>query len=175
MNPEADVLAHDDEEDHIDDVYLTFKVDGESYGVGVAHVTEIVRIQEVNRMPGMSGAFRGVINLRGHVVPVLDMRVRFGLSPLESNDRTVIVVLELAEERAGLMVEEVTEVVEIAARNIEPASSAVGPERAKSTLVKGVAKRGEKICMVLDVERVLGDRSATAGGSAGEASVLQGV
>lgn len=155
MTSEADLVDHDDEE-NIEDVYLTFKVLGEPYAVGVVSVTEIVRIQEINQMPGMSVAFRGVINLRGHVIPVLDMQARFGLRPIEPNDRTVIVVLETGDERAGLMVEEVTEVIELAAKDIEPASASIGQERARNSLVKGIAKRGENVCMVLDVGRLLG-------------------
>ena len=147
----------DDEEDNIEDVHLTFKVSGEAYAVGVTHVTEIVRIQDINQLPGMPDAFCGVINLRGHVIPVLDMQARFGLPRLEPNDRTVIVVLEVDNQRAGLMVEEVTEVAEIPANNIEAASSSVGRERAQNTLVRGIAKRAGDLCMVLDVERVLSD------------------
>lgn len=172
MSTEVDVVEHDDEE-NIEDVYLTFKVSREPYAVGVVHVTEIVRIQEINRMPGMSAAFRGVINLRGHVVPVLDMQARFGLPPIEPNDRTVIVVLEMGEERAGLMVEEVTEVVELAGKDIEPASTSVGAERAKRSLVKGIAKRGDKVCMVLDVSRLLGQGSAMSEQRAESVSVAE--
>ena len=157
MSLESTDFSIDDEEDNIEDVHLTFQVSGESYAVGVTHVTEIVRIQDINHLPGMPNAFCGVINLRGHVIPVLDMQARFGRPRLEPNDRTVIVVLEVENERTGLMVEEVTEVVEIPAQNIEAATSSVGRERAKSTLVRGIAKRADKLCMVLDVERVLAD------------------
>lgn len=154
---DAQGIGLDDEDDNIEDVYLTFQVSGECYAVGVAHVTEIVRIQEINNLPGMPSAFRGVINLRGHVIPVLDVQARFGLPELNPIDRTVIVVLELGEERVGLMVEEVTEVVEIPAADIEAASTSLGRERAPNTLVRGIAKRTSKLCMVLDVIRVLSD------------------
>lgn len=156
MGPEFNVDV-DDEEDNIEDVHLTFKVCGEAYAVCVTHVTEIVRIQDINRLPGMPEAFCGVINLRGLVVPVLDMQVRFGGGRLEPNDRTVIIVLEVDDERAGLMVEEVTEVVELPPDCIESAASSVGRERARDSLVSGIAKRGDKLCMQLDVRKVLSE------------------
>ena len=157
MTFEANDFGIDDEEDNIEDVHLTFKVSGEAYAVCVTHVTEIVRIQDINQLPGMPDAFCGVINLRGHVIPVLDMQARFGLPRLAPNDRTVIVVLEVENQRAGLMVEEVTEVIEIPTANIEVASSSVGRERAQNTLVRGIAKRSGSLCMILDVGRVLSD------------------
>ena len=157
MDIESNDIGIDDEDGNIEDVHLTFEVSGECYAVCVTHVTEIVRIQDINLLPGMPSAFCGVINLRGHVIPVLDMQARFGRPRLEPNDRTVIVVLEVGDERAGLMVEEVTEVVEIPADDIDAATSSVGRQRAQNTLVRGIAKRSGQLCMVLDVQRVLGD------------------
>ena len=157
MTVEANDFGLDDEDDNIEDVHLTFKVSGAAYAVCVTHVTEIVRIQDINQLPGMPEAFCGVINLRGHVIPVLDMQARFGLPRLEATDRTVIIVLDVENQRAGLMVEEVTEVIEIPPSSVEAASSSVGRERAQSTLVRGIAKHSGRLCMVLDVGRVLAD------------------
>jgi len=151
----------DDEDDNIEDIHLTFKVSSATYAVCVTHVTEIVCIQDINHLPGMPDGFCGVINLRGHVVPVLDMQARFGGPSLDTNDRTVIVVLEVDGERAGLMVEEVTEVVDFPSDSIESATSSVGRERSKNTLVSGIAKRGDRMCMILDVRKMLNDSVPT--------------
>lgn len=157
MQSEADMAIDDDEEDNIEHIYLTFGVKGEQYAVGVRYVTEIVRLPEINPVPGMQRGFEGVINLRGNVVPILDMRARCGLEDLEPNDRTVIVVLDVDDERVGLMVEEVSEVVELPERDIQSSRAGQTGSWAKDSMVRGIARRGEKVSIVLDVEMLLTD------------------
>lgn len=154
MNFELEQMD-DDEGEHIESVYLTFQVAGESYAICVVNVTEIVRIQDINKVPGMSQGFRGVINLRGNVIPVLDMQHRFGLAPLEATDRTVIIVLEVDSERAGLMVEEVTEVVELAEDTLGPAPGYSSGSQIAGAMIQRFANRDSGLCMILDVQRLL--------------------
>lgn len=143
------------EDGDIESVHLTFKVAGESYAIGVAHVTEIVRIQEVSQMPGMAPGFRGVINLRGNIIPVLDIQGRFGLKPLEPTDRTVIVVIEVERERVGIMVEEVTEVADLSLDESEQTRVSAGRDRNQPPLVKQFARLSGELCMVLDVDQLV--------------------
>lgn len=163
MNAEPSVFLDDEEEEDIEAVHLTFRVRGEQYAVGVRHVTEIVRLQEINPVPGMPPAFVGVINLRGHVVPVLDVSVRFGRNALQSSDRTVIIVLEVDGERVGLMVEEVTEVATIPEQDLRPPWTGFSKGENKDSIVKGIARREDELSIVLDVWKLLTDEGGHSG------------
>lgn len=143
------------EENDIDFVHLTFKVAGEDYAIGVAHVTEIVRIQDVSKMPGMAPCFRGVINLRGNIIPVLDIQERFGLKPLEPTDRTVIVVVEVGRKQIGIMVEEVTEVSGLSSGEVDQTRLIAGRDPTQAPLVKHFARRAGHLCMVLDIHQLV--------------------
>lgn len=157
MSDGQEPFEHEEDED-IESIHLTFRVGAELYAVGVAHVTEIVRLQEINSVPGLSPSVRGVTNLRGRVVPILDVRSRFGLPDLEPHDRMVIVVLEVDGERVGLMVEEVTEVVALPPSEQQPPWPSRHEGRSpRHALVKGLARRGEKLCIVLDVARLIAE------------------
>ncbi|MEL6186292.1 MAG: chemotaxis protein CheW [Myxococcota bacterium] len=155
MNMEAGPALASEDDENIGDVYLTFQVGGETYAVGVEFVTEIVRVPEISAMPEMSKAFRGLINLRGHVIPILDMQVRFGLAAIDTTDRTVIIVIETESSRVGLMVPEVAEVREIAPDDISSARRELSHSTRDSRLVKGFNQRGSRVCMILDVARLL--------------------
>ena len=103
----------DDELDNIDHTFLTFQVDAEEYAVPVAAVTEIVRLQKSYVVPDVPPYIRGVINLRGKVIPLLDVRCRFGLPDAAYTDRTVVVVIEVGDTTTGLVVDAVSDVTEI--------------------------------------------------------------
>lgn len=155
MNMEATLAVDGEDDENIEDVYLTFQVGGETYAVGVEFVTEIVRVPEISAMPEMSRAFRGLINLRGHVIPVLDMQVRFGLAAIDTTDRTVIIVIETESSPVGLMVPEVTEVREISPSDISSARRELSHSTSDNRLVRGFNQRGTRVCMILDVARLL--------------------
>lgn len=155
---DSDVL--DDEEDNIDNTYLTFNVAEEEYAVHVRHVTEIVRLQKSFAVPDVPTYIRGVINLRGKVIPLLDVRTRFGLAEAEYSDRTVIVVLEVGETATGLVVDGVSEVAEITPENIDT-KAALGRER-NGSLVSGMGKRAERVSFILDVPYLLSANHAAS-------------
>ncbi|MCA9493333.1 MAG: purine-binding chemotaxis protein CheW [Myxococcales bacterium] len=91
--------------------YLTFRLDGEIYGVPILDIREIIEVQEISPVPLSSPWVRGVINLRGRVLPVVDPKIRFGLAPVEPSDLTVIIVLQASGGRPfGMLVDEVLEV-----------------------------------------------------------------
>jgi purine-binding chemotaxis protein CheW len=118
-------------------------------------VTEIVRLQRSFAVPDVPSYIRGVINLRGKVIPLLDVRARFGLPDASYSDRTVIVVLELGDVSTGLIVDAVSEVAELPPDQIDTAHAS--PRSGHSSLVRGMAKRGERVSFVLDIPTLLAD------------------
>lgn len=143
----------DDDAGNGEHTYLTFHVDGEEYAVPVAYVTEIVRLQKSFAIPDVPSYVRGVINLRGKVIPLLDVRNRFGLPDAAYTDRTVVVVLEVGEASTGLVVDAVSEVAEILPEHVEgnlQIASASGRQ-----MVRGMGKRANGVSFLLDVDALL--------------------
>jgi purine-binding chemotaxis protein CheW len=153
-----DVDTLEEENDNIDHTYLTFQVDAGEYAVPVANVTEIVRLQKAYSVPDVPPYIRGVINLRGKVIPLLDVRMRFGLADAPYTDRTVVVVLEVAEQFTGLLVDAVSEVADLPPDQIEPN---VGSGAAGASMVRAVGKRAERVNFILDVERLVNAKRPT--------------
>lgn len=142
----------DIEDESIEDTYLTFLVGEEEYAVPVGHVTEIVRLQKSFSVPDVPSYIRGVINLRGKVIPLLDVRSRFGLAQSSYSDRTVVVVLEVDETATGLVVDGVSEVAEIPRETID---SDVPHAAGRQSMVRGMGKRADRVSFILDVPRLL--------------------
>jgi purine-binding chemotaxis protein CheW len=137
--------------------YLTFLLSGEMYAVGILNVKEIIEYGQLTEIPMMPAFIRGVINLRGSVVPVIDLAARFGGRQTESSRRTCIVIIELtsAEERhdIGVVVDAVSEVLEVSSADIEPPPSFGAKIRAD--FIQGMGKIGGKFVIILDIQRVL--------------------
>ena len=148
-----DDLYDDDDEDTQKDKYLTFTVGREDYGIEIYHVTEIIGIQKITDVPDMPAYIKGVINLRGKVVPVMDVRVRFRMPEREYDERTCIVVVNVNGTAVGLVVDTVKEVAGILESNIE-----LPPEVAESSTqhyIKGLGKVGQDVKILLDAERLV--------------------
>ena len=139
----------DDDDDNIDNLYLTFEVGPEQFALHVAHVTEIVRLQKIFAVPDVPLHIRGVINLRGKVIPLLDVRARFGIDQVAYTDRTVVVVIEVDDTPTGLVVDRVFGIAELAPDEIEPAPATCQPSR--TSLVTSVCKRGDNVTFIVDV------------------------
>ena len=163
MSYDDDGDAEDYDDSKVDSTFLTFNVGTEEYAVSVACVTEIVRMQKSYAIPDVPSYVRGVINLRGKVIPLVDVRSRFGMPQSEYTDRTVIVVLELGDTATGLIVDGVTEVAEIPAEQIEPRPS---HGRVARPMVMGVAKRSTGVSFILDVNSMLEVTSEAAASAA---------
>ncbi len=138
--------------------YLAIGLAGEAYGIAVLKVREIIRIQKITPVPQLPPHVKGVINLRGRVIPVIDLRVKFGFKA-EIAERTCIVVVQvrLASDtpvQVGLVVDSVDEVVTFAAPDIEPTGE-IGA-LAAAQFVVGMAKAGGQVKMLLDIDRVVG-------------------
>lgn len=136
--------------------YLTFKLADEVFAVDVAKVREILDYTPATKVPGTPEFMRGVINVRGNVVPVVDMRLKFGLSATEKTVDTCIVVMEITvdEDKAilGAMADSVQEVFELEASQIEPPPR-IGT-RWRTEFIKGIGKRNDELIIILDIDRV---------------------
>jgi purine-binding chemotaxis protein CheW len=137
--------------------YLTFMLGGEAFGIGIMAVKEIIEFGSITEVPMMPPSIRGVINLRGAVVPVMDLAARFGRPPAVQGKRTCIVIveLELEGERqiTGVVVDAVSAVLDIPASEIEPAP-AFGT-RIRGDYIAGMGKLNGKFVILLNVEQVL--------------------
>ncbi|OMG52989.1 chemotaxis protein CheW [Azonexus hydrophilus] len=137
--------------------YLTFTLGGEMFAVAILNVKEIIEFGTVTEIPMMPGFIRGVINLRGAVVPVIDLSCRFGGKSTEVARRTCIVIVELEQgdqkHDIGVMVDAVSEVLEIARSEIEPPPSFGA--KIRTDFISGMGKVNGKFVIILDVARVL--------------------
>lgn len=144
------------DENNIADMYLTFAVAGEEYGVGIGFVTEIVGMQKVMEVPDVPHFIKGVINLRGKVIPVMDVRRRFGMEEKEYTERTVIIVLDIANVPIGLVVDAVSEVLEIPEGNIDQPPR-FGADHDGKGMIRGLGKQGDRVAIILDIDRLVSE------------------
>lgn len=137
--------------------YLTFRLGPEEFGVRVDKVREIMGVQEITAVPQTPDYLKGVINLRGKVIPVVDLRLKFGLPPEDYTQRTCIVVVQVAGEsgaiQVGLVVDSVSEVVNLAAADIE--NTPDFGEKLSTPFILGMAKLKGKVKILLDIDRVV--------------------
>ena len=146
---------YDEDEDAQKDKYLTFHLAGEDYGIEIRYVTEIIGIQKITEVPDMPDFIRGVINLRGKVIPVMDVRTRFRLPSREYDERTCIIVVDINESSVGLVVDEVREVADIPEAQVEP-PPATGQTKGGS-YIQGLGKLDNEVKIILNVNRLLND------------------
>jgi len=139
------------------DQYLTFQLAGEVFAIGILAIREILEYASLTTVPMMPAYVRGVINLRGAVVPVLDLMVRFGKAPAEVTRRTCIVIVEITThgERQvfGVVVDSVNAVLDIPASEIEPPPSFGA--RIRTDFIQGMGRVNERFVVLLDVNHVL--------------------
>ena len=138
--------------------YLTFVLGRESYGIGVLRIREIIRLLDITAVPRMPAFVKGVINLRGKVIPVVDLRIKFQLSKAETTERTCIIVVQVhlpsgAKPQMGLIVDAVEEVANIAAAEIEETPD-FGAALATDYIL-GMAKVKGAVKTLLDIDRVV--------------------
>ncbi|MBP2627660.1 MAG: CheW protein [Firmicutes bacterium] len=135
--------------------FLTFSIGKEVYGFEIKYVTEIIGIQEITEVPELPNYVKGIINLRGKIIPVMDVRLRFKKEAREYNDRTCIVVIDIRDISIGLIVDHVAEVLVIPSENIVP------PPAVKTGFhnryIKGIGKVGTAVKLLLDCDKLLND------------------
>jgi purine-binding chemotaxis protein CheW len=132
---------------------VTFHVDEEEFGVGILDVREINRMMEITRVPHAPAFVEGVVNLRGQVIPVVDLRKRFCLGGVERDKNTRIVVVELEETVVGFLVDSVSEVLRVPMSIVEPPPPIVGS--IESEYIEGVVKLEDRLLILLDLRRLL--------------------
>jgi purine-binding chemotaxis protein CheW len=138
--------------DSMEGMYLTFDLAEEGYGLEIRHVVQIIGIQTVTKVPDMPEHVIGVVNLRGKVIPIIDVRLRFRLASREFDDRTCIIVVDVQGSSVGLVVDKVSEVVAIPEQDIEP-SPAAGQNRAQ--YIQGMGKLNNQVKILLDIEQLI--------------------
>ena len=140
-------------------LYLTFVLGPETYGIEILKVQEIIGIMRVTAVPQTPEFVRGVINLRGRVIPVVDLRLKFGMEFKDDTDRTCVIVLQVGREDGhvtmGIIVDEVAEVVDVARDQIAP-PPALGAG-VRTEFILGMGKIENAVVILLDVNRVLSD------------------
>ncbi|HEY3666944.1 MAG TPA: chemotaxis protein CheW [Polyangiaceae bacterium] len=137
--------------------YMTFKLAKEEYGIEILKVRELIGLLEITRVPRTKPYIRGLINLRGKVIPVVDLRAKFGMPPTDATSQTVIIVVQIAAGGAsltmGVLVDEVLEVRAIAEADIEAPPAL--PQDIDTSFILGVGKVDKHIVFLLDIDRVL--------------------
>ena len=135
---------------------VVFDLAGENYGVDIGDVREIIRMQDITQVPSTPAFVEGVINLRGKVIPVVDLRKRFFLEVGEQTKDNRIVVIDISGKDIGMVVDAVTEVIRIPTDSVEPPSSVI--TTADSEYLLGIAKLDSRLIILLDLQRVFSDR-----------------
>lgn len=134
--------------------FLTFSMGSETYGIEVRYVIEIIGIQPMTEVPELPEYIKGIINLRGNIIPVMDVRLRFKKPFKEYNERTCIIVIDIDDDNVGLIVDSVSEMLSI------PEEEIVDPPEANKTgnrYIKGIGKVGNEIKLILDCYELLND------------------
>lgn len=149
----------DDGEDTQEGKFLSFRIGNEQYGIEIKHVTEIVGIQKITEVPDMPDYVKGVINLRGSVIPVVDIRLRFRMKAIEYDDRTCVIVVNVEESPIGLVVDAVREVISISSEMISPAPSVAKGEI--SRYIKGIGRFEDDVIILLAMDKLLFDQRLT--------------
>jgi len=132
---------------------VIFSLAEEAYGVDIARVSGIERMQAITKVPRTNAAVKGVINLRGKVIPVVDLRIVFNLTDTEETKETRIVVMDIEGQPIGCLVDAVTEVLRIPADSVEPPSSVI--TNADSKYLLGIAKLDDRMIILLDLDEAL--------------------
>lgn len=144
--------------------YMTFKLASEEYGLAILRVREIIGLMDITRVPRTKDFIRGVINLRGKVIPVVDLRLVFGMPRTENTDQTVIIVVQWTTGNTsttmGILVDEVLEVMSIEADQIEPPPD-LRSSNGDNDFILGIGKADKRVICLLDIERVLSKDDAT--------------
>jgi purine-binding chemotaxis protein CheW len=159
---DTDLLDEEDDEDvdTQENKYLTFVIGKEDFGIEIRYVTEIIGIQSITTVPDMPHYVKGVINLRGKVIPVMDVRLRFGVDERSYDDRTCIIVINIDEQPVGLIVDRVLDVMDMPESEIEPPPMI---QKGKSNrFIQGMGKVGEQVKILLCASKLLFDQEEIA-------------
>lgn len=150
------------EEDTQKDKYMTFKSGHEYFAIGIHCVNEIIGFQTITAVPETEEYIKGLINLRGKIIPVIDVRLRFKQEPIEYTDRTCIIVIDVKSTVVGLIVEKIADVVTIPEEDITPPPS-IGPrDNTANKYVYGIGKVKDEVKLLLDPDKLINDEDLEA-------------
>jgi purine-binding chemotaxis protein CheW len=135
--------------------YLTFSMGEEFFGINILDIIEIIGIQKITSISDVDESVKGVINLRGKIIPVIDLRIRFGLEKREYDERTTIIVVKIYEKEMGLIVDNVSEVIDLSENEIELHSKLY--EDNSNQYIKGYGKIEKQVIIILDIFKMLAD------------------
>ncbi|MDQ0159072.1 chemotaxis protein CheW [Alkalibacillus salilacus] len=136
-----------------DDKVIVFKLKDEEYGIPIEHVGSIERIFNITRVPRAPKFVKGVMNLRGVITPIIDLRERFGLETLEQTESTRIIIIHVDDKSIGVIVDAANDVVDVPQEKVEPSPEVVGAVNAD--YIRGVAKIDHRLLILLNLEKVL--------------------
>ncbi|MDR0569630.1 MAG: chemotaxis protein CheW [Clostridiales Family XIII bacterium] len=154
-------------EDTLQDRFLTFTLGEDVYGIAIKYVVEIIGIQSITVVPEVPHYIKGIINLRGKIIPVIDVRLKFGKEAIEYDDRTCIIVIEIGDVSVGLIVDKVDEVLTIEESDI--AAPPANRSRFENRYIMGIGKINNNVQLLLDCEKLVkGERGMDGMGEAAE-------
>lgn len=139
--------------------YLTFWTDGELFGVPISDVVQIISMQGITPLPDFPDYAKGVINLRGNIIPVIDIRVRFGKPEAEYNENTCIIVTSIEDSYMGFIVDAVDEVTDLDEDNISPSPKV--SKDVTNRYLTGIGQMEDKVILLLDVTKILSENELT--------------
>lgn len=157
-----DLLSISDDEYVKKTKYMTFKSGSEHFGLDIQYVNEIIKVPSITAIPRTEAYIKGLINLRGKIVPVIDVRLRFNQDPLQYDDRTCIIVINVGDVTVGLIVEQIAEVIEIKEENILPPPKMGRVDKTDHRFVYGIARVGNSVKLLLDPDKLLHDEDLSA-------------
>lgn len=162
MEEEVMLLMDEEEpEDVRQGKFMTFKVGSDVFGIELKYVNEIIQIQPIAPIPEVEPFIKGLINLRGKIIPVIDVATRFGKPEFEYNDRTCVIVIEVQNVEVGLIIETIAEVVSIEDDDILPppvmTHNATSKEASQNRFIRGIGKTCDGVKLLLDPVKLLSD------------------
>jgi purine-binding chemotaxis protein CheW len=149
------MLEEDLNEDSIEEKYLTFMLGDEEFGIAISYVTEIIGIQAITFVPDLPTFVKGIINLRGQIIPVIDVRLRFQKPSVQYNDRTCIIVLQINDLAIGFIVDSVAACDQIPDENIIPPPDMRNNYHQK--YISGIGRMSDKIVLILDCAKLISE------------------
>ena len=140
--------------------FLTFFLSTEEYGIEILKVQEIIGVMNITPIPRTPTFIKGVINLRGRIIPIIDLRLKLSMEEAKHTEETCFIVVKAHDMHMGVVVDKVSEVLDIAGENVEDAPS-MG-EDINTDYILGIGKAGDKVKMLLDIDKVLSDKDLKA-------------
>ncbi|MGL6107885.1 chemotaxis protein CheW [Romboutsia sp.] len=154
MNINSETIdSKEDLDSKIDDLYMIFVIDNKKYALSSKYILEIIEMMPVTKVPFLPNYMKGIINLRSTIIPVMDARMRFGIDPIDYDERTCIIIIEKDTDKIGLIVDAVNEVITILPeRNMKMSSD---KKEYKQNFIEGISKINDEIQLILNCDSLI--------------------